>query len=113
MWFLTRKEAKLSESSALEWRAEESEEFMKKARPKPEGELRAEYKRSDFAGPMVRGKYAKRLRKSSNIVVLKPEVAAAFPHGEAVNNALQSLIEVARTTTRLAKHSCGAADTRR
>jgi hypothetical protein len=51
----------------------ESEVHMKKARPRPEGKLRAEYKRSDFAGPMARGKYAKRLRESSNIVVLKPQ----------------------------------------
>jgi uncharacterized DUF497 family protein len=46
---------------------------LKKAKPMPEDELRVEYKGSDFAGPMVRGKYAKRLRESSNIVVLKPE----------------------------------------
>jgi len=61
-------------------------------------ELRAEYKRVDF-GKMVRGKYAKRLCEASNIVVLKPEVAAAFPNEKAVNKALQSLIEVAQATT--------------
>jgi len=33
-------------------------------------ELRAEYKRSGFPGGLVRGKYAKRLRESSNIVVI-------------------------------------------
>ncbi len=46
---------------------------MKKAKPTSGVKLRAEYTRSDFSGPMVRGKYAKRLRESSNIVVLKPE----------------------------------------
>ncbi|MCX5757876.1 MAG: hypothetical protein NTU83_05105 [Candidatus Hydrogenedentes bacterium] len=76
---------------------------MKKAKPTPVDELRAEYKRSDFSGPMARGKYAKRLRESSNIVVLKPEVAAVFPNEEAVNNALLSLIGIARSTTRPAK----------
>lgn len=70
---------------------------MKKISQTQEDELRPEYTRSDFAGPMVRGKYAKRLRESSNVVVLKPEVAAVFPNGEAVNSALLSLIEIAKS----------------
>jgi len=86
---------------------------MKKAKPIPEDETREEYKRSDFARPMVRGKYAKRLRESSNIVVLRPEVAAAFPNEEAVNTALLSLIEVAQATTHLAKRSRAPANARR
>jgi len=45
---------------------------MKKDKRTPKDELREEYKRSDFSGPLVRGKYAKRLREASNIVVLKP-----------------------------------------
>lgn len=73
---------------------------MKKPNRTPEDELRPEYKRSDFAGPLVRGKYAKRLRESSNVVVLKPEVAAVFPNEEAVNHALLSLIEIAKSTAR-------------
>jgi len=39
---------------------------MKKAKKRtPEDDLRPEYKRSDFAGPMVRGKYASRLREAT------------------------------------------------
>ena len=45
-------------------------------------ELRAAYKRGDFPGGFVRGKYTQRLRESSNIVRLKPEVAKAFPNEE-------------------------------
>ena len=78
---------------------------MKKANQKDKDELRSEYKRSDFPGPMVRGKYARRLRESSNIIVLKPEVAEAFPNGEAVNEALLSLIKIAQTTTRQTRRS--------
>ena len=48
---------------------------MKKAKQKEKDELRLEYKRSDFSGSLARGKYAKRIREASNIVVLKPEVA--------------------------------------
>ena len=86
-------------------RAKENENYMKKDREPGKDELRAEYKRSDFPEGLVRGKYAKRLRESSNIVVLRPEVAQAFPNGDAVNNALLSLIEIAQKTTRLAGRS--------
>ena len=74
---------------------------MKKVKHAKRDELRAEYKLSDFPRGFVRGKYANRLRKSSNIVVLRPEVAEAFPNEEAVNKALLSLIDVAQKTTRL------------
>ncbi|HEV3316245.1 MAG TPA: hypothetical protein VG488_04715, partial [Candidatus Angelobacter sp.] len=37
----------------------------------------------------IRGKYVDRLRKASNIVLLEPEVAQAFPNSEAVNQALR------------------------
>jgi hypothetical protein len=80
---------------------------MKKIRKSNKDELRREYKLSDFPGGFVRGKYADRLRRSSNIVVLRPEVAEAFPNEEAVNKALLSLIEVAQKTTRLTKRSNG------
>jgi hypothetical protein len=73
---------------------------MKKDKKPDKDELRAEYKRSDFPGGLVRGKYAKRMKESSNIIVLRPEVAEAFPNAEAVNNALLSLIDIAHKTTR-------------
>jgi len=53
-------------------------------------ELRAEYKREDFAA-MVRGKYVDRLLESSNVVVLDPEVARVFPNGASVNDARRAL----------------------
>jgi hypothetical protein len=82
---------------------------MRKNKYTNRNELRAEYKVSDFPGGFVRGKYASRLRKSSNIVVLRPEVAEAFPNEEAVNEALLSLIDVAQKTTRLSRRSTGRA----
>ena len=78
---------------------------MKKVSQTGKDELRAEYKLSDFPEGFVRGKYASRIRESSNIVVLKPEVAEVFPNEEAVNSALQSLIELAQKTTRPKKRS--------
>ena len=73
---------------------------MKKDKQVDKDELRAEYERSDFPAGLVRGKYAERMRESSNIVVLRPEVAQVFPNEAAVNNALLSLIELAEKSTR-------------
>jgi hypothetical protein len=80
---------------------------MKKAKQTSKDELSAEYRRSDFPKGFVRGRYAERLRESSNIVVLKPEVARAFPNQEAVNGALLSLIRIA------ARHSASRAKKQR
>ncbi len=66
---------------------------MKKANDKDE--LRSEYKREDL-GKGERGKYYQAYKKDHNIVLLRPEVAKAFPSDEAVNDALLSLIEVAQ-----------------
>ena len=64
---------------------------MRKVSRKTVDELRAEYKRSDL-GPLVRGKYAQRVAESTNIVVLQPEVAKAFPNDRAVNKAPRGLL---------------------
>jgi hypothetical protein len=85
---------------------------MKRDKTPDSDELRREYKRSDFPGGLVRGKYAARLKESSNIVVLRPEVAEAFPNEEAVNNALLSLIDLAKRTTRPTRRSTGSAKKR-
>ena len=42
----------------------------------------------------VRGKYASRLRPGSQIIVLDPDVAAAFGDAKSVNRALRTLLEV-------------------
>jgi hypothetical protein len=65
-------------------------------------DLRPEYRREDL-GPGVRGKYLEASRLASNLVLLSPDVAQAFPTEEAVNEALRSLIELARRSTRPTK----------
>jgi hypothetical protein len=72
---------------------------MKKASRTPKDELRPEYKRSDF-GKLVRGKYADKIAAASNVVLLDPEVSKAFPSDQAVNDALRSLIDIAKATAR-------------
>ena len=60
---------------------------MKKRSETSGDEMRAEY---DFSGGQ-RGKYAARYAEGSNVVVLDPDVAAAFPNAESVNRALRKL----------------------
>ena len=64
-------------------------------------ELRSEYHREDF-GVMVRGKYAARMKESSNVVVLDPDVAEAFPNAQTVNQALRGLLELAKGSVHVA-----------
>ena len=42
----------------------------------------------------VRGKYSKKYKKGTNIIVIDPDVAEFFPDNEAVNEALRSLIPI-------------------
>jgi hypothetical protein len=60
---------------------------------------RPEYKRADL-GEMVRGKYSKRIRESTNVVVLDPQIAKVFPNDEAVNDALRELIGLSTSSAR-------------
>ncbi|MBU1208762.1 MAG: hypothetical protein KKH04_17860 [Proteobacteria bacterium] len=70
-------------------------------------ELRSEYHRDDL-GPGVRGKYFESYRRGTNLILLSPDVAKAFPTEDAVNDALRSLIEIARKSTGL-RRSTGRA----
>ncbi len=72
---------------------------MRKSSRKSTGELRPEYKRSDFTS-LVRGKYAARVSESTNVVVLDPQVARAFPNDRAVNDALRGLLRAKKSTAR-------------
>lgn len=58
-------------------------------------ELREEYDLSQLKN-RVRGKYVERYRQGTNLVLLEPEIAKAFPDSESVNNALRMLMQVAK-----------------
>lgn len=49
----------------------------------------------DFSGG-VRGKYANAYAEGRNLVLLDPEVAAAFPDAESVNAALRIVLSAAQ-----------------
>jgi hypothetical protein len=77
---------------------------MKKAKSRvADDDMRAEY---DFTGA-VRGKYYERFRQSSNVVLLEPDVAAAFPNSASVNEALRALASSSRKSARVIRRSAG------
>lgn len=55
-------------------------------------ELREEYGASDL-GKGTQGKYYERYGRDSNIVVLDPDVAKAFPDSRSVNRALRKYLQ--------------------
>ena len=72
---------------------------MKKDKSDTNDWLRPEYKRSDL-GPIVRGKYARRMAAESNVVVIEPAISKAFPNEASVNAVLRGLLELAKSSTR-------------
>lgn len=75
-------------------------------KPKATGaaEMRPEY---DFSSA-VRGKYHKRLAKEgSNVVVLEPDIAKAFPDSASVNEALRVVLKAGQAARRLTTRSSG------
>lgn len=66
-------------------------------------DLRPEYDLRELLKGSVRGKYAERYKEGTNLVLLEPDVAKAFPDQEAVNEALRLVIrltEIAGSPTR-------------
>ncbi len=60
--------------------------------PSGEDDLRPEYDMSTLKGA-VRGKYLERYRSGTNLALLAPDIRAAFPTDEAVNQALRSVMQ--------------------
>lgn len=69
----------------------------------PDDELRTEYDETSLKNG-VRGKYAEQYAAGTNIVRLAPDVAAAFPNEEAVNEALRFVLKVMDDAKQLARH---------
>lgn len=68
---------------------------MKKMNPVPTDDMRPEYDFASMKGG-VRGKYARRAREGTNIVLIEPEVTEAFPTERAVNEALKGVLNTTR-----------------
>ena len=58
-------------------------------------ELQPEYDLRELLRHAVKGKYAARYRQGTNLVLLDPAVARAFPTAAAVNDALRLVLRLA------------------
>jgi hypothetical protein len=57
-------------------------------------DLRPEYDLGELLKTGVRGKYAERYKQGTNLILLEPDVAEAFPDGTSVNEALRLVIRL-------------------
>ena len=69
--------------------------MRKGSNQKVEQDMRPEYDFASMKGG-VRGKYVRRYRAGTNLVLLEPEVAQAFPNDAAVNEALRAVLRATR-----------------
>ncbi len=73
---------------------------MKKAfKHELKDDLKAEYDLSKLK-LVGRGKYARRYKAGTNLVLLAPDVMKYFPDQQSVNSALRSLINIVKTQRR-------------
>ena len=63
-----------------------------------EDTLRPEYDLTQLKGG-VRGKYFGQAKAGTNLVLIEPDLALAFPDGESVNRALRLLLTTANAAT--------------
>ena len=85
-----------SELLVQEKQLEKSRDYMKKDINHENDELRPEYDFTQLKGG-VRGKYTERYHQGTNLVLLEPDVAKAFPNARSVNEALRLLIKLAQS----------------
>ncbi len=83
---------------------------MKKANRKIKDDLRPEYDFATMQGG-VRGKYAPQTRSRTNLVLLDPEIAKAFPTDASVNQVLRVVLDL--TSRLLGKTPSRARSTKR
>jgi hypothetical protein len=84
-----------------------------KRRGQGSDELRPEYDLAELLKHGVQGKYARRYREGTNLVLLNPDVARAFPTAEAVNEALRLVIKLAKLPGRRKRALARATNTKR
>jgi len=68
-------------------------------------ELRPEYDMKSLLKGGVRGKYATRYRAGTNLVLLEPEVAKAFPNDKVVNEALKLVMKLKKVQEEAGRYS--------
>ncbi len=70
--------------------------MSKKPKSEMTDELRPEYDLHKLLKDGVRGKYAARYQAGTNLVLLEPDVAKAFPTEKEVNEALRLVMQLSK-----------------
>jgi len=79
--------------------------MKKRSKDERNDDLRAEYDLSELLKTGVQGKYAERFQEGTNLVLLAPDVAEAFPTAESVNEALRLVLQLTELRTKKRKPS--------
>jgi len=79
--------------------------MKKKPNEEQSDELRPEYDFPRLLKTGVQGKYAERFRAGTNLVLLAPDVAEAFPTSESVNETLRLVLQLTKLRSRKRKAS--------
>lgn len=74
------------------WSREEGDDMRKASTKIMKDDLRPEYDLTKLQGG-VRGKYYERAQAGTNLVLLEPDLAKAFPDADSVNRALRALLD--------------------
>lgn len=85
---------------------------MRRTAKKSADELRPEYDLSQLEGG-VRGKYYKQVMAGTNLVLIEPDLAKAFPDTDSVNRALRLLVDAAGSATKPQKRKANTKRLRR
>jgi hypothetical protein len=70
--------------------------MKKKSNAGDADELRPEYDLAGLLREGVQGKYAESYREGTNLALLEPEIAQAFPSDDAVNEALRLVLRLTK-----------------
>ena len=70
--------------------------MKKKSSDEQNDDLHPQYDLGQLLKTGVQGQYAERFREGTNLVLLAPDVAAAFPTAEAVNETLRLVLQLTK-----------------
>jgi len=79
--------------------------MKKKSNEEQNDDLRPEYDLGRLLKTGVQGKYAQRYREGTNLVLLAPDVAEAFPTADSVNEALRLVLQLTKLRPKKRKAS--------
>ena len=77
--------------------------MKKKSAKDRNDDLRPQYDLGELLKTGVQGKYADRYREKTNLILLAPDVAEAFPTADAVNETLRLVLQLTKLRSKSGK----------